>query len=234
MSEELRGRVAIVTGASSGIGLATAQKLLDAGARVALFARREQELAAATRDRRDALYVAGDVTDEGALDRLFARTAEELGPCDLLVNVAGMVDPGRVLEVTRERWDRMFAVNVTGAFLAARRALPSMIERRRGTIINVASISGVYGTQKFGGFVSYAAAKAAVIGMTEALAAEVREHGIRVNAVSPGSVDTRMLKQASATAEPDMTPEEIAKVILFLASDSSRPINGQNIHVYSA
>ena len=100
--------------------------------------------------------------------------------------------------------------------------------------MNVASISGVPGPQKFPGFVSYCASKAAVIALTEALAVEVKEYGIRVNSVSPGSVDTAMLRRAGAALVPDMTPDEVASTILFLASDRSRPINGQNLHVFSA
>jgi NAD(P)-dependent dehydrogenase (short-subunit alcohol dehydrogenase family) len=231
----LEGKVAIVTGASSGIGLAAASKFVAAGARVALFARREEPLAqfVATTNGQ-AIAISGDVAADGDVERLFAQVEREFGPCDVLINNAGILDPALLIDTSRERWDRMFAVNVTGTFLACRRALPSMIERRGGVIINTASISGVVGSQKFGGFVSYASAKAAIIAFTEALAAEVREHGIRVNAVSPGSVDTRMLKQANPSLIPDMTPDEVAEVILFLATDASRPINGQNVHVYSA
>jgi 3-oxoacyl-[acyl-carrier protein] reductase len=109
-----------------------------------------------------------------------------------------------------------------------------MIAKRAGTIVNVASISGVVGPDKFPGFVSYGASKAAVIGLTEALAVEVKEYGIRVNSVSPGSVDTKMWEEASGGFPASMTPEEVAEVILFLASAQSRPINGQNVDVYSA
>lgn len=230
---ELADKVAIVTGASSGIGAATARRLLDAGARVVLFARRAEELNAVAEGSGDrALVVAGDISDERAVADLFDQCEKRFGPCDVLVNSAGSIDPGPLVETSRSRWDEMFAVNVTGPFLTSRRALPQMIARRSGVIINVASISGVVGTQKFAGFVSYAAAKAAVIGMTEALAAEVKEFGVRVNAVSPGSVDTAMLKRANPSLTPDMTADEIAEAILFLIA--ARPINGQNIHVYSA
>ena len=99
---------------------------------------------------------------------------------------------------------------------------------------NVASISGVPGPEKFPGFVSYCASKGAVISLTEALAVEVKGRGVRVNCVSPGSVDTKMWAEASGGAPADMTPQEIAQTILFLATDASRPMNGQNLHVYSA
>ncbi len=145
-----------------------------------------------------------------------------------------MIDPKPLVDVTPEEWDRMFAVNVRGTYLATRRALPAMIAKRSGSIINVASISGVIGPEKFPGWVSYCASKAAVISMTEALAVEVKQYGIRVNSVSPGSVDTRMWAAASGGAPAAMTAEEVAEVICFLASDRARAVNGQDVHVYSA
>ena len=136
--------------------------------------------------------------------------------------------------MTERDWDRVFAVNVRGAFLATRRAVKNMIARRSGAIVNVSSISGVIGPEKFPGFSAYCASKAALIEFTEQLAVELKEHGIRVNCVSPGSVDTPMWAAVSGGAPADMTAAEVAEVILFLASDRARPINGQNIHVYSA
>lgn len=231
----LEGSVAIVTGASSGIGAATALRLVAAGARVVLFARsagKLHELAAA--DPAALFPFPGDVGSEADINCLFDFTESSLGTCDVLVNNAGMVNPARVDQVTVEEWDEMFAVNTRSAFLTSRRALSGMKAKARGAIINVASISGVAGPQKFPGFASYCASKAALISFSEVLAVEVREFGIRVNAVSPGSVDTAMLKRASESLLPDMTPQEVAEVILFLASDLSRPIQGQNLHVYSA
>ena len=220
-------RVAVVTGASTGIGRATAELLAARGARVAAFSRRGIA-------PKGALAIAGDIAVEQDVDRLFAETESRLGHCDLLVNCAGMIDPKAMIDTTPEEWDRMFAVNVRGIYLASRRALPSMIARRAGEIVNVASISGVIGPEKFPGFVSYCASKAAVISLTEALAVEVKEYGVRVNCVSPGSVDTKMWDAASGGAPASMTAEEVAEVILFLASEQSRPMNGQNIDVYSS
>jgi NAD(P)-dependent dehydrogenase (short-subunit alcohol dehydrogenase family) len=228
-------RVAVVTGASSGIGRATAELLAARGARVAVFARSEDKLRAlVARHEGRMLAVTGDVADAAAIDALFERCESEFGDCDVLVNNAGMIDPKLLIDTTPEEWDRMFAVNVRGAYLASRRALRPMIARRGGVIVNVASISGVIGPEKFPRFVSYNASKAAVIAMTEALAVEVKGYGIRVNCVSPGSVDTKMWDEASGGAPADMTAEEIAEVISFLASDASRPMNGQNVDVYSA
>ncbi|MEK6374586.1 MAG: SDR family oxidoreductase [Acidobacteriota bacterium] len=220
-------RVAVVTGASSGIGRAVAELLVARGARVTTFARRAIA-------PKGAFAVTGDIAVEQDVERLFAETESRFGACDLLVNNAGMIDPKAMIDTAPEEWDRMFAVNVRGVYLASRRALPSMIARRAGEIVNVASISGVIGPEKFPGFVSYCASKAAVIALTEALAVEVKEQGVRVNCVSPGSVDTKMWDAASGGAPASMTAEEVAEVILFLASEQSRPMNGQNINVYSA
>jgi NAD(P)-dependent dehydrogenase (short-subunit alcohol dehydrogenase family) len=226
--QEFAGRVAIVTGASSGIGRATAEMLLSRGALVAAFAR------TATSAGLDTFAVDGDVSDPDAIERLFAETESRLGHCDILINCAGMIDPKILTEVTPQDWDRMFAVNVRGTYLTSRRALPSMIAKRAGAIVNVASISGVPGPEKFPGWVSYCASKAAVIGMTEALAVEVKQYGIRVNSVSPGSVDTKMWADASGGAPAAMTPAEVAEVICFLASNRARAVNGQDVHVYSS
>src|SRR5438105_13959159 len=232
---EFRDRVVIVTGASSGIGRVTAEAFARAGALVAILARSAEKLSLIAKSFGDKmLAVSGDVSDADAVERHFAETESRFGDCDVLVNNAGMIDPKSLVDTTPDAWDRMFAVNVRGAYLMSRRALPSMIAKRGGAIVNVASISGVVGPSKFPGYVSYCASKAAVISMTEALAVELGDVGVRVNCVSPGSVDTKMWNDASGGAPAEMTPEETAEAILFLASIRSRPMNGQNLNVWSA
>jgi len=232
---EFADRVVVITGASSGIGRATAEAFARCGALVAIFARSAETLDEMAKGfDGKMLAVSGDVAEAADVERLFAAAEKRFGDCDILVNNAGMIDNKRMVDTPPADWDRMFAVNVRGAYLASRRALPSMIARRQGAIVNVASISGVTGPEKFPGFVSYCASKGAVISMTEALAVEVKEHGVRVNCVSPGSVDTKMWAEASGGAPASMTPEEIADAILFLASIRSRPMNGQNLNVWSA
>ena len=234
-SNEFDGRVAIVTGASSGIGRATAEMLVARGAMVSIFARSAGKLKSLARKHEGRmLAVPGDVSVPKSVERLFAETESRFGRCDILINDAGTFVNKRVERMTERDWDRVFAVNVRGAFLTTRRAVKNMIPRRSGAIVNVSSISGVIGPEKFPGYSAYCASKAALISFTESLAVELKEHGIRVNCVSPGSVDTPMWAALSGGAPADMTPAEVAEVILFLASERSRPINGQNIDVYSA
>ncbi len=218
---EFDRKVAIVTGASSGIGKRTAELLEERGARVVTFAR-------------SAGTIRGDVADPAAIERLFAETESRFGPCEILINAAGMIEPRPLIETTPELWQRTFDVNVYGIYLACRRALPAMLARGAGAIVNIASISGIVGPEKFPGFVAYNASKGAVISMTEALAVEVKSRGVRVNACSPGSVDTPMWAEVSGGAPANMTVDEVAETILFLASDRSRPMNGQNLNVFSA
>lgn len=232
---ELEGKVAVVTGASSGIGRATAELLVERGARVVVFARRSDVLTSlAARFDGRMHVVAGDVASEADVDRLFDETEARFGACDILVNSAGAIDPAPLLETTPERWRRMFAVNADAVYLACRRALRTMLARKRGAIVSVASISGIPGPEKFPGWASYCASKAAVISFTEALAVDLKDTGVRINAVSPGSVDTPMWAEASGGAPAAMTPRDVAETILFLASDRSKAMNGQNLHVFSA
>lgn len=230
---EFDRKIVVVTGASSGIGRASAEAFARQGAMVALFARSPEKLKAiAARHGDRMLAIAGDVALPEDIERLFAEVEARFGDCDVLVNNAGMIDPRPVLDTPPEAWDRMFAVNVRGTFIASRRALPAMVARRSGAIVNVASISGIPGPRKFSGFASYNASKAAVIAFTEALAVETKAYGVRVNCVSPGSVDTPMWAAASGGAPAEMTAAEVAETILFLASERSRPMNGQNVDVY--
>lgn len=232
---EFANVVSVVTGASSGIGLATVRKLAANGARVVMFARSAEVIQAIEKeDPERFLAVAGNAAEETDLERLFAMSMKRFGACELLVNAAGTFEAARVMDMCVKQWDLVFAVNVRAIFLASKLALEQMVPLRRGSIVNIASISGITGPQKFPLLSSYCASKAALIAFTEALAVEVKDQGIRVNCVSPGSVDTPMLRRAAPGLAPDMTADEVAETILFLASARSRPINGQNLHAFSS
>jgi NAD(P)-dependent dehydrogenase (short-subunit alcohol dehydrogenase family) len=230
---ELDREIALVTGASSGIGRATALLLARSGASVAALARNADALDTLRRESGDAILpVPCDLEHEDSIERAIADVVARLGPVSILVNNAGHIEP-RPLEVMDiASWDRHFAVNVRAAYLAIRLVLPHMRKAGHGAVVNVSSISGVPGPEKFPGFTAYGASKAALIALTELLAVEIRGSGVRVNCISPGSVETPMLRRVAPSLDPDMTPEEVAQTILFLASPRSAAINGQNIHVY--
>jgi 3-oxoacyl-[acyl-carrier protein] reductase len=243
---DLTGRVALVTGASSGIGAATAVTLSDLGARVALCYHNNRRGAEETRDRiraagGTAMAVAGDVRRADDIRALVDRAAAELGPIDILVNNAGsLVARFGIREITEERLNEIVALNFTSAVLASQAVAASMIERRRGAIINVVSIAGHNGGGPGAG--AYAASKAALTSFTKSLAKELAPHGVRVNAVSPGLIDTPFHEVFST---PEMiqnfvrmiplgrigTAAECATVIAFLASDAASYIVGETIEV---
>jgi 3-oxoacyl-[acyl-carrier protein] reductase len=214
----LDGKVAVVTGASKGIGQATARVLAEAGARVAGCARH------ATGDT-----VACDVGNAADVDRFVADVLNRLGPPDVVVNNAGIAARARLDETPIQTWDAVMDANLRGTFLVTRGFLPAMRARRAGRIINVASISGRQGTANL---TAYCAAKHGVVGMTRALAEEVRDEGIAVNAVCPGSVDTEMLRVGMPGAKPDMSPDDVANVIVYLAAYAPLALTGSCVDVF--
>jgi NAD(P)-dependent dehydrogenase (short-subunit alcohol dehydrogenase family) len=215
----LRGQVALITGGGRGIGAATAEALARKGARVIVASRTQTELTATVAripaDGLDAAALTLDVADEAAVDAAFARIADKFGRLDMLVNNAAILLGGPFAEMAMADWDRLLAVNLRGAVLCARQAFRLMRERG-GAIVNVSSLGGVPGTEKFPGYAAYTVSKFALTGLTEALAAEGREHNIRVNAVAPGAVDTTMLRQAAPHLRTRTGPADVAKVIAFL------------------
>jgi NAD(P)-dependent dehydrogenase (short-subunit alcohol dehydrogenase family) len=227
MRRPLEGRSAIVTGGGRGIGAATARVLSALGARVTVFSRSESDVARVVGEGAAALAVAGDVTAEGDVARLLAMHEGALGPCDVLVNDAGILERGRVEELTPEAWRRVVDVNLTGAFLCARAVVPGMRRRGRGRIVNVASISGTIGTPEA---TAYNASKWGLIGFTKSLAEELRTDGVQVMSVSPGSVDTAMLRKTPFA--PAMTPEDVAKVIAWCAGEAPDAMTGANVEIF--
>jgi len=223
----LAGRTAIVTGGGRGIGAATARALTALGARVTVFARTAGAVERVVAEGGAALAVAGDVTREADVARLVLAHERALGPCDVLVNDAGVLERGLAEELAPDAFRRVLEVNLTGAFLCARSVIPGMKRRRRGRIVNVASISGTVGTS---GASAYNASKWGLIGLTKCLAEELREHGVQCLAVSPGSVDTDML--AKTPFRPDMRPEDVARVIAWCAGEAPDAMTGANVEVY--
>jgi len=243
---DLTNQAALVTGASSGIGAATAELLATSGARVALGYHRNREGADETVARiraagGTAVAIQADVRIAADVERLVASAVEAVGPIDILVNNAGsLVERQKLREVTETRWDDIYALNVRSVLLVSQAVVPSMLERGAGTIINVGSIAGHHGGGPGAG--AYASAKAAVMAYTKSMARELAPHGIRVNGVAPGVIDTPF---HAAFSTPEMlktfvsaipvgrlgTSAECATVIAFLASRSASFIVGEMIEI---
>ena len=232
----LEGRTALVTGAATGIGRATALRLAQAGA-VVWVNHLGQADAAGALVREIALAggraqaIEADVSDAAAVQRM----AEAVGAVDVLVNNAGIIQEKPFLETTEADWDRMLAVDLKAVFLVCRAFIPGMLSKGQGAIVNIASDLGILGRERYA---PYCAAKAGVIGLTKSLAREFAPQHIRANAVAPGPVATAMVSLEHMSAEwvekelaiPQHrlgAPEEIADSVLFLASDLSRFYTGQ-------
>jgi NAD(P)-dependent dehydrogenase (short-subunit alcohol dehydrogenase family) len=235
----LAGKVAVITGGSSGIGLATAQRFVDEGADVFIMGRRESELDKAKALIGDAVStVAGDVTVSADLDRLFATVLEQKGALDILVASSGRSEPEELGKVTEENFDATFNLNARATLFTVQKALPLM--RTGGSVILVGSVAGYLGVP---GFSAYSATKAALRSYVRTWTREFTDRGIRFNTLSPGPIDTPMI---DSTADPDATraqfvaaiplnrmgrPEEIAAAAVFLASDEASFVAGAELSV---
>ncbi len=243
---DLSNKVALITGASSGIGAASAKVLSELGADVAITYHHNQVGAEKVRDQitrlgRRAIAIHTDVREPDQITATVSLVNEELGPIDILVNNAGsLVERKKNLEMTTDLWDDVINLNLTSAMLCLKAVAPSMVKRKSGTIINVVSIAAHHGGGPGAG--AYAAAKAGLIALTKSQAKELAPQGVRVNAISPGTIDTpfhevfstqEMLKAAIATIPMGRlgTPEDCAKVVAFLASDAASYIVGETIEV---
>jgi NAD(P)-dependent dehydrogenase (short-subunit alcohol dehydrogenase family) len=253
--KKLDNKIAFITGGGRGIGRAVALAFAREGARVALVARTAVEVERAASEIAnefgvETMHAACDVSDAGQVKSAFARMEEKFGRgCDVLVNNAGVAESAPFLKTDEEMWQRHLAINLTGTFHCTRAALPQMIERGWGRVINVASIAGKTGAPYIA---AYAASKHGVLGLTRALALEVALKGVTVNAICPGYVDTDMTTRALRNIEEKtgraaadtleaikrmspqqrlVTAEEVAALALLLASDEGRGINGQAINV---
>ena len=242
----MRGRVAVVTGASSGIGLGVARRLADDGHAVALLDQDGEGVRQATADL-EALgkRVAGhqvDVADRGALERVYTSVREELGPVTIVVTSAGIEAFDPVLDITPEKWDRLIAVNLTGTFTCLQLAVADMVAAGWGRIVTISSSSAQSGAPNMA---HYVASKGGVIGLTKAFARELARHGITANTIPPTIVDTPMARKGEAHGDvPPVetmakmvplgragTPEDIASACSYLCSEEAGYITGQIIGV---
>lgn len=230
----------LVTGSSRGIGRAIAERFARDGHRVALHCRERRAEAdalrvALQREHLSVMAVQGDVSEEAEVARMLEEIRAYFGPVDVLVNNAGIALPQQLLtDCTAADWDRLFAVNVRGAFLCCRGVLPDMVRKKRGSIVNLSSMWGVTGGSCEA---PYSASKAALIGLTKALAREVAPSGIRVNCVAPGFVPTGMNAHLGPEAVEGIreetplltlgTPEDVAAAVCFLACEDARFLTGQ-------
>ena len=239
---KLQGKVAVVTGGSSGIGLATAKRFVEEGAFAYITGRRQTELdKAVSLIGRGVAAVQGDVSNLADLDRLYAKVASEKGKIDILFAGAGILDSQPLAETTEESFDKVFAINARGLAFAVKKALPLLNDG--GVIIVITSIAENKGIP---GFTAYSATKAAVRSFVRTWTAELKDRRIRVNAISPGPIDTPIFDQAPTKEAADQTraqfaaqvpfgrlgrAEEIASAALFLASDEASFIAGADLPV---
>ena len=239
--EDFSGRVAIVTGASRGLGLAAAQRLLERGASVAINARDRARAESAARSLgRGALAVPGDVTGQGTPEQIVKATLERFGRIDILVNNAALARSTRFEQLTADEWRAALEVNVTAPFLLIKAVLPVMKKQNYGRIVNISSSAGRM-VSTLGG-AHYTASKTALLGLTRAAAKELGKYGITVNAVCPGMIDTELTHEH---ADPELltrlaagypvprigTAREVADLICFAASESAGYITGTSLDI---
>ena len=240
----LDDKIAVVTGGSSGIGLATVEQLLGEGAKVAFCGRNTDRLDVAKRDlesRHDAARIFSapcDVLDPVQVDRFRDGVVEQFGAADILINNAGITRDNILIRMKQEEWDEIIDTNLTSVFKMSKAVLRGMMKKKAGRIISITSVVGAMGNS---GQVNYASAKAGIMGFTKSLAREVGSRGITVNAVAPGFIQTDMTEallqeqKETLTSQIPMarlgTVEEIAQTVLFLAGDGGSYITAQTLHV---
>jgi len=236
---DLSGKVALVTGASRGIGAVVASRLAQAGARVGVNFHASSELATVISDKinkagGEAFLVGGDVSQEDEAEAVVKQIVQHFGSIDILVNNAGINIDQLLIRMKTEDFDRVLNVNLRGAFLCTRYAMTHMIRQRSGRVINMSSVVGLSGNP---GQANYAAAKAGLVGLTKAVAREVASRNVTVNALAPGYIVTSMVEEIPEGKHDQIlaripmgrfgTPEDVAEAVVFLSSDGASYITGQ-------
>ena len=233
---KFRDRTVLVTGASRGIGRSIALRFAEEGARLGLVARTETELLATARMVEEvgarAVAIPTDIRDFAGAQAAVEKVESALGAVDVLVNNAGVFLWRPFLKLSPEEWDLVLATNLTGAANFCRAVLPGMVERRRGRIVNVSSIHGMRGEANLA---AHSAAKFGLIGLTQSLAREFRGDNIAVNAVCPGTVENRLEEAGAPSRDQPLAeklwPRDVARTVLFLASDDAAAITGAALEV---
>lgn len=237
---ELEGQVAVVTGGGRGIGLAIAESLAEAGARVAIVDVDEGDAqnAAGTLPGEGHKGYPGDVTQGPSLGDLFKGIEGDIGPISILVNNAGITRDNLLLRMSEDEWDQVLLVNLKGAFNATKAVARGMMKRRAGAVVNIASVIGLMGNA---GQANYAASKAGMIGFTKSIAREFASRGVRCNAIAPGFIQTAMTDKLKPEIVEGLKaqipmgtlgkPEDVARVVRFLAGPGAAYITGQVIAV---
>lgn len=242
LSLRIDGKTALITGGGTGLGFGISRAFIDAGARVIITGRREKVLNEACEKLGDhADYIVNDITQLNTLPSLVEKIESKFAPLDVLVNNAGVNLKKHISEVTDQEFDKIIQTNLSGVFSLSREVGKKMIERKKGAIIMITSMAAIYGIPKV---TAYSASKTGLLGLTRALAVDLSPHGIRVNAIAPGFIDSPMLRKAF-DSDPERAnrvlertpmkklgaPEDVAGAALFLASDVSKFITGVNLPV---
>jgi len=233
MSERLKDKIVIITGAAKGIGFATAKRFAEEGAKVMIADISLEAVNAAAAQIPNAEAFVVNVTDRASIQTAVDRILERHGRIDILINNAGITQDARLIKMTEAQFDAVIDVNLKGVFNCTQLVVPHMLEKGKGAVVNASSVVGIYGNF---GQTNYSATKFGVIGFTKTWARELGAKGIRVNAVCPGFISTEMVRAMPENVLQDIekrswlgrlgTPEEMANVYLFLASDEASYVNG--------
>ena len=243
----LHGKIALITGAGSGMGRADALALASQGAKVILTGRHEGDCDAVAEEidslGGESYAYHMDVSKKDQIDQVFDEVISHFGRVDILVNNAGIFKPKPAMEITEEEWDETLSINLKGQFLCAQRAAQEMKKRKWGRIINISSIASGGAGIGFSGAAHYTASKGGILGMTETLADEWAQYGITVNAIAPGAIDTPMVDASHMSKEAMQAmlahiplkrmgkPEEVSAAVAFLASEEASYITGATLYI---